>query len=306
MTTMRKASIFATAALGILGVASVASATFTAVGPVNRATPFAPTGAPFITGPATFDSTFPLGYPLWYQDASGLRLTITMPPQGISEPGPPPLNAGAEVFYWTASATIPNWTPNPADPARPLDAFIEFAMEGANFAVPLADGGQQAFTRMRIRINTPVTGTYTVIHPYGSQAFTVTDAAAGINFTGDVGGANPLNPDSAFDGALAHPVVGPNFLTWNTFNSDPALNDPQLRAANPANPTVPFQFVGITGIPHAIGAGPNGVDFTIEGPATATTNLWDVSGKLFPAPIPIPPPAAGNRTVVPANSLLLP
>lgn len=309
MTTMPKfRTTFAAAALGILVAATTASATFTAVGPVNRETPFAPEGAPFIK-PAQFDPAYPLGYPLWYQDSTGLRLTITFPPEGISEAGPPPLNTGGETFYWTASAAIPGWTPNPADPNVGLNAAIEFAMEGTfGGDESIVDGQQITFTRLRIRIDTPVVGTYTVTHPYGTQDIVVDVAAGGINITSDIGGApNPFdpNPDSEFNGALAHPVVGPNFLTWNTFNLNPALNDPALQVTNPATPARPFQFVGMAGVDHAITPGPNGVNFTVTGPGglTNTTNLWDVTGKVFTEPVPIVP--TGNQTVVPANSLLL-
>jgi hypothetical protein len=191
MTTMPKVrKTFAAAALGILLAATTANATFTAVGPVNRLTPFSPAGAPFITGPAGFDAEYPIGYPLWYEDANGVRLTITFPPQGISEPADPldpnsvALNTGGETFYWSASAAIPDWA------GVGFNAAVEFAMEGTfGGDESIVDGQQITFTRLRIRIDTPVAGTYTVTHPYGSQVFNVAVAADGINFTSDIGGA---------------------------------------------------------------------------------------------------------------------
>jgi hypothetical protein len=102
---------------------------------------------------------------------------------------------------------------------------------------------------------------------------------------------NPIDPDTVFNGALAHPVVGPNFLTWDTFSPNPAQNDPLLQVANPDNPSLPFQFVGITGIEHAIAPGPNGVAFTIEGPAN--TQYDQPVGRhrqVVPSDLPSPGP----------------
>ena len=272
-----------------------------AVGPVNRATPFLSESTAIITG--TLVPGYPIGYPLWYQDRSGLKLTITFPPMGISDPidgddGPWPLNTAGETFYWSASANF-----NEVPAAGPLNPTIEFAVEGTfGGDEEVVDGNQIAFTRMRIRIDTPAAGTYTVTHPYGSNTFEV-DAAAladGINYTQDIGSAVPGDPDSVFNGAL-YGIVGPNFLTWSTFDPNPTLNDPLLQKENPANPSGPkLQYVGDPAIPHAIKGGPNGNIVRIEGPDESgidvQTNLFEVTGQVF---------FERNNNVVPAVNLLL-
>jgi hypothetical protein len=186
-----------------------------AVGPVNRQTPFSPAGAPFVAGFGSFDASYPIGYPLWYADASGLRLTITFPPMGISEPLVPPenfpLNTAGETFYWAASASF-----DAVPAAAALDPLVEYAIEGTfGGDESILDGNQITFARLRIRIDTPVAGTYTVTHPYGTNTFEVDPAllADGINYTQDIGNANPIDPDTAFNGTLFG-IVGPNFLTW--------------------------------------------------------------------------------------------
>ncbi len=268
-----------------------------AVGPVNRATPFFAGSTANITG--TLAEGYPIGYPLWYQDQSGLKLTITFPPMGISDPiddgGDYPLNTAGETFYWSAGA---NFDAVPA--AAALNPLVEFAMEGTfGGDESVVDGFQMTFARMRIRIDTPTAGTYTVTHPYGSNTFEV-DAAAladGINYTQDIGSSDLTDPDSVFNGAL-YGIVGPNFLTWDTFNPNPTLNDPLLQKDNPANPAGPkLQYVGDPAIPHAIKGGANGNIVTIQGPGiNVQTALFDVTGQVF---------FERNNGALPAVNLLL-
>lgn len=305
MVSMRKTTTFAVATLGILVAASVASAELTAVGPVNRKTPFTAAGAPFITSPAEHDPDYPIGYPLWYQDASGLKLTITFPPQGTSADVIPGdvnseiLNTGGETFYWRAAAEVILGT---------SAVLIEYAVEGTfggNEAI--IDGQQIAFSRMRIEVVTGSPGDFLVEHPYGTDGLSVVpdpqSRVRGNVLTVDVGGINLTNPDGVFGDVLAPAsVIGPNFLTWTTFNPNPVLNNPVLQAPNPDSPNQPFQFVGLAGVLSPVKGGTFRNDVTVWGPpplAPVTQTRWDVQGKVFPG---VP---TGNKTVVPANSLLL-
>lgn len=248
-------------------------------GPINRATPFQAGSNATITGAVV--PGYPLGYPLWYEDMSGLKLTITFPPMGISEapnatiPEEVALGTGGETFYWSAMALQRDYRPG-------FDASVEFAMEGTfGGDESLVDGNQIVFGRTRIRIDTPVTGVYNVQHPYGNNTFEVTNAADGINFTADIGGADVLNPDAAFIGAL-YGTIGPEFLTWTTFNRNIALNDPAL--VQTVNGTR-FSFVGDPNTAHPVKGGRYRNDVLITGPDGINFTITDfvVTGQVFDA-----------------------
>jgi hypothetical protein len=271
-----------------------------AVGPVNRVAPFVATSTANITG--TDITTYPVGYPLWYSDASGLKLTITPPPMGIALPPDPndpaqvALRTSDESFFWAASAIINDYngiTGNSAILVYGLEAA--FAGDGS-----VVEGNQISFGRLRIRIDTATAGTYTVTHPYGTNTFIVAaaDLANGINYTLDIGAVNPFDPDAVFDSALFS-IIGPNFLTWDTFNRNPALNDPALiKPVDPLNPTGPkFQYVGDPATTHAITGGTNGNIFRVQGPngLDVQTDLFTVQGQVF----------AQSTVVAPFNLLLL-
>ena len=245
-------------------------------GPINRATPFLAGSNATITGALVPD--YPVGYPMWYEDMSGLKLTITFPPMGISQevnasiPEQVALATGGETFYWSAMALRNDYIAG-------FDASVEFAMEGTfGGDESLVDGNQIAFGRTRIRIDTPEVGTYTVQHPYGNNTFEVTNATEGINYTADVGGGDPVNPDAAFIGAL-YGTIGPTFLTWDTFNPNPALNDPLL--VENVNGTT-LNYVGNATVAHAVKGGPFRNDVRITGPnIDFTITDFTVTGQVF-------------------------
>lgn len=251
------------------------------------------------------DPIKPHGYPAWYSDSNGLALELCVPPPaGNASPAPGDSTLGAmcigdpleldtegnpinplvmtgEGFYWMAFATI--------SLASGGSASIEFAVEstfgGTEAPVP---GGQITFGRTRIRIDTPVAGTYSITHPYsnGTVDFEVLPGTEGdgINMTADVGAANFLNPALAFHGTLNTPI-GP-FLTWESFDRNPAL---QVRAT-PEGPVLE-QYVGDPNIPSQVVGSPFGNDFfrvvgpggsNLGGPGinTVETNLFGVMGKV--------------------------
>ncbi|MCM2264091.1 MAG: DUF4214 domain-containing protein [Desulfuromonadales bacterium] len=300
-----------------------------AIGPVNRAVDFGADGSVatidplFIEGGfvAEEDINYPLGYPLWYQDYSGMRLTIcqgvevgdigaTLPDLNlmcISDPIDPlaanyeaqlALRTGGETFYWSADAGIE---------IGDLVADLVLGQEGTfGGTEALVDGNQIGFGRLRIRIDTPEAGTYTVIHPYGINEFTGVPAGINaINFTGDIGMANLADPDHAFVGALFS-SIGPNFLTWTTFDPTLLNNDPLLVKTEPALSPAGEPILDGNGVPviktvHYVGdpavlhevtgsvfeyegepvnyfrvIGPGGLD--------VRTDLFNVSGRVSPMP----------------------
>ena len=252
----------------------------------------------------------PHGYPAWYSDANVALELCVPPPAGNASPalgdptlgrfciGDPleldaqgnPINSlvmTGEGFYWMAFATI--------DLVSGGSASIEFAVEstfgGTEAPVP---GGQITFGRTRVRIDTPVAGTYSITHPYSNGAvdFEVLPGTEGdgINMTADIGSSNFLNPDSAFRGTLTAPF-GP-FLTWANYPTNPAL---QVRAIDEltGEPTGPVleQYIGDPNIPSQVVGSPFGTNFfrvvgpegsNLGGPGinTVETNLFGVMGKV--------------------------
>lgn len=159
------------------------------------------------------------GFPIWYQDQIGgdkfqlcLDSTLEVAPGVVINPceyepplanAPPsfPGNFGAEAIYWSAVA-LGNFTSSDGTLGS---ALLVLALEatGANEAA-LADGSQAAFSRIRLRLDAPVAGTYRVTHPYGSREYVVTiPGVRAINQTQDFG---LIGPDVAQNFLAAMPV----------------------------------------------------------------------------------------------------
>ncbi len=143
------------------------------------------------------------GFPLWYRDMpDGLKLqlcldtALTVAPGVVVNPceyAPPspgapssfPGNFGAEALYWTAAALGNYVSSNGAANSALLVLALEAS--GANEAA-LNDGNQAAFSRIRLRIDVPVAGTYRVTHPYGTFDYIVSvPGTRAINQTQDLG-----------------------------------------------------------------------------------------------------------------------
>lgn len=151
------------------------------------------------------------GYPLYYEDANGLRLQLCQDPNvclfALPNPALPltfPTNFPDEQFYWAVAGDMAG--------TGGASVFYENALEAAFLNGVVVQGEQAVFTRFRLRANGLQANTaYQVTWPYGTQSFT-TDNLGEINFTDDVGFAA-----LQFDLALAG-NVGP-FLTPVGFNS---------------------------------------------------------------------------------------
>lgn len=284
------------AGLGLaVGFSPPAHAALQAVGP----------NATFSNGAATGFT-----YPAWYQDLAGLRLDLcalmTDPfcfPEGL----PPANSFPDEMFWWSAGAIIdPPLDPTAVNPllnatggTGEVVLALESAFGGAGLAIP---GQEIAFARIRIRIDVPTPGTYTVTHPFGTATYIVAEVdvpggggANEINETQDIGDFVIVGPTSNFAAAL---VDGPGLPE---VPGDPVPNisatgaslGPFLRpAATPggaalapipsivtpgalfiANPAVPTPITG------AVAGGGN--FFRIVGPGVdITQNLFSVQGLL--------------------------
>ncbi len=216
------------------------------------------------------------GYPLWYQDNNGLALELCLDPANcIADPVDPAnpdsvvLGVGGESFYWSADSAI-------TDPASGVDGLLVMALEGAFLNEEPAIGEQIVFGRIRIRIDVPVAGVWTVDHPYGQEVF---DVAA-------VGAGNEIN-DTSDIGCFAAPCDFSLALTSGV--------GPFLAAVDPPPPE---GFIG-NGLTEAtIQPGPNGAAFRIRGPGgiDLTQNLFVVQGKIFTGATPQAPASVARAT----------
>lgn len=233
--------------------------------------------------------TFATGkFPMWYQDnnqlsmelcqsrAASSRVPASTPPAymctllpepGVFDDSLPmvfPDNWPPEAFWFLAETAIPN---NGA--GFGVDAYVA-GIEAAFASENPVDGDQQSFARIRIRVNVPVAGTYTITHPYGVETVNVTTPGRrAINITRDIGIGAPGDFSGALNGAL-----GP-FLR--------SINGPYTEV-NPDTGGIET-FVGDPNLTEAVTGSPFNTNFLrIDGPSGAgsiQTNLFTVAGKVL-------------------------
>lgn len=233
--------------------------------------------------------TFATGkFPMWYQDSNQLSMELCqsraassrvaastppaymctlLPEPGIFDDSLPmvfPDNWPPEAFWFLAETTIPN---NGA--GYGMDAYVA-GIEAAFASGNPADGDQQSFARIRIRVNVPVAGTYTITHPYGVETVNVTTPGRrAINITKDIGIGAPDDFSGTLNGA-----IGP-FLR--------SINGPYTEV-NPDTGGVET-FVGDPNLTEAVTGSPFDTNFVrIVGPSgagTIQTNLFTVAGKVL-------------------------
>lgn len=231
--------------------------------------------------------TFATGkFPMWYQDnnllsmelcqsrAASSRVAATTPPAymcillaepGIYDDAQPmifPDNWPPEAFWFLAETTI-------ADNAAGygVDAYVA-GIEAAFASENPADGDQQSFARIRIRVNVPIAGTYTITHPYGVETVNVTaPGRRAINITRDIGIGAPGNFTGAVNGA-----IGP-FLR--------SVNGPYTEVNPDTGATE--TFVGDPNLTEAVTGSPFNTNFLrITGPAgTIQSSVFSLSGKVL-------------------------
>ncbi|RON68864.1 Ig-like domain-containing protein [Pseudomonas fluorescens] len=232
--------------------------------------------------------TFATGkFPMWYQDnnllsmelcqsrAASSRVPVSTPPAymctllpepGIYDDTQPmvfPDNWPPEAFWFLAETTIPAV----GNSGYEMDAYVA-GIEAAFASENPADGDQQSFARIRIRVSVPTAGTYTITHPYGVETVNVTTPGRrAINITKDIGIGAPGNFSGALNGA-----IGP-FLR--------SINGPYTEV-NPDTGGIET-FVGDPNLTEAVTGSPFNTNFVrITGPAgTIQTSLFTVAGKVL-------------------------
>jgi hypothetical protein len=235
------------------------------------------------TGPYTFATG---KFPMWYQDNNLLSLELCQSRATSSRspgaPGAPAymciLNPEPGVYDDTLPMVFPdNWPPETfwflaetsiADVGGyGVDAYVA-GIEAAFAAENPVDGDQASFARIRLRVNVPVAGTYTITHPYGVDTVNVTTPGRrAINITRDIGIGAPGN----FAGAL-NGEVGP-FLR--------SVNGPYTEV-NPDTGAIET-FIGDPNLSEAVTGSPFNNNFVrVQGPpGTIQTTLFTVSGKVL-------------------------
>jgi len=231
------------------------------------------------------------GFPSWYQDTTGLTLEFCDPKNAAEVqggwclllpadvPAPPevfPTEFFDEHFYYSVSADFPDF------PRTTIKKFLwEAAVESA-FAADVVQGGQMAFSRIRVRLEPlPKDGTYKFFHPYGEESL---EGVAGdrIFFTDDVGVACAVGtfgcamqsrlgpfllPSNSPGGAELAPVAGPSGL----YIADPGRSGPVT--GSPIR-----NFVRIEG--------PLGSDLDGEGNDFVETSDFSLVGRIFQGNMP--------------------
>ena len=237
------------------------------------------------------------GFAEYLMDSTGLSLELCLSPSTptfdpvtgleISPVGgglfcffdpPDPANAfstqigfGAEGFWWLAS---PDTTAFPAAVKAVLVLGAEAAFLGEN----AIDGEQFPFTRLRIRLDTPVTGFYRITEPYGVHLYDIPVLSTVGNgneifdsFDIEFSNGSVDAVGAVTEATSANNCVGP-WLTWDTYPADSSLD---ITADGVAD------FIGDGATPHKIigattstGITPNNL-FRIEAftDATMTTPL---------------------------------
>jgi len=227
----------------------------------------------------------------WYQDTHGRALDLCLSRAVSSRvagaPGAPsymcsllpspgiyddtqltvfPTNFPDEAFWFTGDAFIQQ---------AGINLTYVSALEAAfNGGVPKAND-QISFARIRIRVDVPVAGTYTITHPYGVEVINVPAAGTGaINMTRDLGIAGP----GVYSGALKGDV-GP-FL--RSVNGPYTETNPDTGAAE--------TFIGDPNLTEEVTGSPFGTNYVrVQGPGIdVRTNLFAVSGKLSTVELPTP------------------
>ncbi len=181
------------------------------------------------------------GYPLWYQDTTGVALEFCTPLNAselaggwcVLLPGDttaPELFPGSffdEHFYWLAGAGVRT------------TGQVVLALEGAFAVGPVVQGDQVVFGRVRVvHTSLPQDGDYHVETPFGNFDFPGMLAGEKLFFTSDIGiGCSSLN---GFTCAL-NSEIGP-FLLPSATPGGPEM--PPVTAANPTPDTDPLHFGG--------------------------------------------------------------
>ncbi len=283
------------------------------------------------------------GFPLWYEDTRGRKLELCLSQQVVraddgtsvfpcltAEPFPVrpiafPNNFGNEAFYWGAVAASTYLSSD-----NTLNDLLAVLTHGVSFPNLLVIDGQQAVdSRIRLRANVPVAGTYRVTYPFGSYDYVVPVAGGGreINQTQAIGGGAADFLGTLTDGPTPGSLIDPS-INQGIVNSDGASIGPYLGTADgvPILDTDGHLYLAeagseLTPLLSRIEQGTNGVDYLelrlLDPPVGFFLNAADNSqivrlegfqiiGKLFNDTSNLPPVANPDKaSTTPAKPVLI-
>jgi len=238
----------------------------------------------FAGTPAVSPATDPAnGFPMWYQDANGLRVEpclnsadpfcVLLAAPGFNPASPVvfPTNFPVEFFY---SVTDANPISTPGCPAAGVaagKAKWRGALEGSFLNGKVIPGDQMTFTRTKVVANGLCPNTaYTFNTPYGVDTFTADSSGQVVaNKKGGTIDIGCLAAPCDFSAVFASRVMGA-FLQF-----DPAFNIPPAGYLGDAGPVV-GTLSPIVGSP----TGTNIFSVSLGGAVLASTNLFTVSGRI--------------------------
>ena len=211
------------------------------------------------------------GHPLWYEDASGLRmgLCVADPKCPAAPPELGPVAPNDEAFYSMASADLLG--------PDGQEISISFDIEAAY----LSPTEPITFGRIQVGLDhVEPNGVYTIEHPFGTDTWT---AEPNGTLLGGKRAAQRIETNGTFDGTLTSPI-GP-FLRWDT--------------------GAPAGYIGDGITPHTVVGGTDRNFVRVTGPGLPalglTTDLFVIEGRLFDPtqviptpPAPSPPDADGD------------
>ena len=201
------------------------------------------------------------GFPAWYEDQTGLRLSG-------AEGEPDPLNPTAppETIYWSGETSLP---------AGAVSGDLIMDLIGYHAFNPATAGDEITGATIKVNIRGLTPGqTYNITHPYGVATLTA-DAQGRIVEVLEEAGCDPHDVEDLglrcnFAAAL-NSSIGP-FLVWN-----PAVG-----------PSAPDGSIGDPDVAHEVVGSPNNTNFfRIDGPNVGgpgvnqvQTNLFNITGEV--------------------------
>lgn len=236
------------------------------------------------------------GFPEYVVDSEGTAMQICLDEVAgdgtpvsclfdLPDPDPNSFSAqigfGAEAFWWLAETSI--------DTPR-MSALLVQAVEAAFVAEVPIDGEQFPFTRLRIRIDVPEPGLYTVTHPYGEEHYVVDAVGPGDEVR------ESFDIEFAAD-TLHQGRVGP-LLQWD---ATPPAPPPGYLGDGLTEHTVTGSPCG-TNFLRVVGVGLDGttpIDLDGVGNNVVENDLFIVTGQLFDGLVQTP--LAVNRTTYARN-----
>ena len=250
----------------VVSLARPSSAALDSVSGRQAGLPAQLTAITSIDPPALVAYSLANGFPVWFQDASGLKLQLCLDQAvekagggiffpcflGNPAPGSPvsfPFNFGAEAFWYASNAFRTYVSRQGGALVEGGDMLFRGDLEAA-FAGNLGaiDGDQVAFSRIRLRISVPRPGIYRVIHPYGTFDYTITDPGRrAINQTQDIGNFDTPGAPPSGNFTLALPNGPPPPAEFDPFDNAGVVDiagrgiGPFLRpAVSPGGAQLPF------------------------------------------------------------------